>query len=154
MAPHVVGAERRKTQGKRDVSVPEASKSKRTRLLIWGVALLVVLGGAFAVAYTLDLLPWFRSGPQYRAAVQCKKVDEGIRCTVRHTKGLGTGEVCFDLAMICENGTEVLGSGCSQVAKGETRQTLIPASELPDFQRCDKARKVEASNVRAVESLR
>jgi hypothetical protein len=132
----------------------DTPKPKRRRLLIWGVGVLVVLGAAFAAAYFLKLLPWFQDKHTYGAAVQCEKVEEGIRCTVRHTKGIGAGEVCFDLSMSCANGNEVLGSGCSQVKMGETGKTLIPAKELPEFSRCDEAEQVKVSNVRAVEKLR
>jgi hypothetical protein len=86
-----------------------------------------------------------------RAYVSCSAAGEtlrsGLKCSVKHTAGLYSAEVCWDVFLTCANGPGGTGHGCAVVAPGRTAEVAIPYSELAGVQGCDRVTKAELQNI-------
>ncbi len=76
---------------------------------------------------------------EHNVSINCVGTAEGFQCTGVHDQGSGAINACWTVNVTCANGTTTSGSGCADFQGGETVTTLIPMSDFPGSEQCDRA---------------
>lgn len=91
-------------------------------------------------------------GPAARVTVSCRAkgemAQEGYLCAPRHVGGYQSARACWDLALTCENGTNLVEHVCSQVVLGEVRESYVPFEYSPGVDDCDKLASASVNDLR------
>jgi len=62
----------------------------------------------------------------------------GVDCEIKRTGGDGAFQACWDLAIACQNGGEMTGAACHDMAAGERRGTQnMPVAGFSGQESCD-----------------
>jgi len=101
-----------------------------TKLTLWAAAV-VALNGCME---------------QTELNVECTGDHDGVRCILEHQKGNKAVKACWDVSLVCRNGTSVHGSACQVVEPASKAIARIPAKELVGLDRCDVIQKSSVDN--------
>jgi len=62
----------------------------------------------------------------------------GVDCEVKRTGGDGAFQACWNLAITCQNGGEMIGAACHDMAAGENQGTQnMPVAGFSGQESCD-----------------
>jgi len=62
----------------------------------------------------------------------------GVDCEVKRTGGDGAFEACWNLVITCQNGGEMIGAACHDMAAGESQGTQnMPVTGFSGQESCD-----------------
>lgn len=62
----------------------------------------------------------------------------GVDCQVQRTGGDGSFEACWDLVVTCQNGGEMTGSACHEMAAGDSQGSEnMPVAGFSNQDSCD-----------------
>jgi len=93
--------------------------------------------------FALLLLALVGCSEEHNVHVNCVGAAEGFNCTAVHDQGNAAVRACWTVNVTCANGTTTAGSTCADFQAGETIEKLIPMSEFPGADQCDRATNTE-----------
>ena len=80
---------------------------------------------------------------EHNVHVNCLGAAEGFNCTATHDQGASAVRACWTVNVTCANGTTTSGSTCADFQAAETVEKLIPMSDFPGSENCDRAANTE-----------
>ena len=83
---------------------------------------------------------------EHNVRVNCTGAAEGFNCTAVHDQGASAINACWTVNVTCANGTTTSGSTCADFQAAETIEKLIPMSEFPGADQCDRAVNTEVES--------
>ncbi|MBK6514725.1 MAG: hypothetical protein IPG04_11525 [Polyangiaceae bacterium] len=115
----------------------------------WLLPYAVVAVAAVVAGVVLHGKIW---GPAARVTVSCRAAGDapkaGYLCTPRHVGGYQSARACWDLALTCDNGTQLMEHVCAQVTLGEARESSVPFEHSAGVDDCDKISAARVDNLR------
>lgn len=88
------------------------------------------------------------------AEVRCAGSGDGtLTCSVSHTKGSNTIDVCFDMVLQCHNGTTSSAHACQKsLAPNTLANRLLRDDDFKNMDKCDSVTGTSVSNIAITES--
>ena len=80
---------------------------------------------------------------EHNVHVNCLGAAGGFNCTATHDQGASAVRACWTVNVTCANGTTTSGSTCADFQAAETVEKLIPMSDFPGSENCDRAANTE-----------
>lgn len=99
-------------------------------------------------AVCFSLVGLFACKKENKVYVECAGVGTGFNCTADHREGSDKVKVCWDVNVVCKNGTHATASGCATVAPSGKATTFIPVSDVKNNDKCDMAVNTAVENVK------
>jgi hypothetical protein len=79
--------------------------------------------------------------------VECVGTGQGFNCSATHQQGNDKVNACWDIKVVCQNGTVASGHGCQVVGPNQKSSTLIPVSQIQNADKCDLAKTTSVENL-------
>jgi len=81
--------------------------------------------------------------------VECQGTFDGFNCTVARRTGEARATVCWDVKLVCRNGTTAVGHACREVPQGvgSVAGRNIPLEDILGFDRCDQVMTTSVENL-------
>ncbi|MFO0553840.1 MAG: hypothetical protein U0271_35980 [Polyangiaceae bacterium] len=90
-------------------------------------------------------------GPAAVVTVSCRpkgaKPVDGYICSPSHLSGYKDARACWDLVVVCENGTVLSEHACAQVVLGARRDTPVPYDYDPGVEDCTTVTEERIDNL-------
>lgn len=91
-------------------------------------------------------------GPAAKVTVSCRAkgmaAKEGYLCTPKHVSGYQDARACWDLTLVCKNGTRLTEHVCAQVTLGDVRESYVPFEYSPGADQCDEIAAASVDDLR------